>query len=36
VTYDLDQATEMDYILHVTENGTVEVMTPADFNKDHV
>jgi ATP-binding cassette subfamily C (CFTR/MRP) protein 1 len=31
VTYDLDQATEMDYILHVTDEGTVDVMTQADF-----
>lgn len=33
VTYDLDQATEMDYILHVTDEGTVDVMTQADFKQ---
>jgi ABC-type lipoprotein export system ATPase subunit len=27
VTYDNDQAAEMDYILRITEAGTVEVMT---------
>lgn len=27
VTYDHDQATEMDFILYVTESGTVDVMT---------
>lgn len=31
VTYDLDQAKEMDYILNVTDQGTVTVMTQADF-----
>jgi len=31
VVYDLDQAKEMDYILNVTDNGKVEVMTKEDF-----
>lgn len=27
VTYDMDQATDMDYILCVADNGTVEILT---------
>ena len=35
VTYDNDQAAEMDYILRVTDAGTIEVMTQADFKQSH-
>ena len=31
VVYDVEQAKEMDYILNVTDKGTVEVMTKEDF-----
>lgn len=31
VVYDVEMAKEMDYILNVTDKGTVEVMTKEDF-----
>ena len=36
VTYDQDQATEMDYILHITDKGTVEVLTPTDLQQNNL
>ena len=36
VTYDQYQATEMDYILHITDHGTVEVLTPTDLQAQNI